>query len=169
MYAVEAEEDWLIGEFKCECVRMKAAYSRGMERIQIHNERANQILAKIHEAAHEQCPKCGPDQENKAPCSCYQFYKERVDHLSHKMKLLIKLIPVLPEEELATKLLLISHLCPKCSRNYEGFVFSYNDSARLHCMLNFVPLIIKFAYTLGRIENINISVFMIAILFSFLI
>ena len=89
MYAVEAEEDCLIGEFKCECARMKAAYSRGMERIEKHNERANQMLAKINEAAHEQCPKCGPDQENKAPCLWYQIYKERVDHLSPKMKLLV--------------------------------------------------------------------------------
>jgi len=147
MYAVEAEEDCLTGEYSCECARMKAAYSRGMGRIEVHNERAYQILDKIHEAAHEQCQKCGPDQENKAPCSCYQFYQERKDHLSHKMKLLIKLIPILSEEELATKLPLISQLCPKCSTNYEGFIFSYNDLARVHCMLNFVPLIIKFAYT----------------------
>jgi len=140
MYAVGAEEDCLIGEFKCECARMKAAYSKGMERIEIHNERANKILAKIHEAALEQCPKCGPDQENKAPCLWYQFYKDRVDHLSPTMKLLVKLIPVLSEEELATKLPLISNLCPKCSRNYEGFIFSYNDLARAHAMLDFVPL-----------------------------
>ena len=106
---------------------MKAAYSRGMVRIEVHNERAYQIFDKIHEAAHEQCQKCGPDQENKAPCSCYQFYQKRKDHLSHKMKLLIKLIPILSEEELATKLPLISQLCPKCSTNYEGFIFSYND------------------------------------------
>ncbi len=96
---------------------MKAAYSRGMWRIEIHNKRANQILAKINEAPHEQCPKCGADQENKAPCLCYQFYQERKDHLSPKMKLLVKLIPVLSEEELATKLPLISRLCPKCARN----------------------------------------------------
>ena len=123
MYAVSAEEDCLTGEFNCECARMKAAYSRGMARIEIHNERAYQILDKIHEAAHEQCQKCGPDQENKAPCSCYQFYQERKDNLSHKMKLLIKLIPILSEEELATKLPLISQLCPKCSTIYEGFIF----------------------------------------------
>ena len=96
---------------------MKAAYSYGMGRIEIHNERANQILSKIHEAALEQCPKSGPDQEHKAPCSCYQFYKDKVDHLSPTMKLLVKLIPVLSEEELVTKLPLISRLCPKCSRN----------------------------------------------------
>ena len=117
MYAVEAEEDCLTGEYSCECARMKAAYSRGMGRIEIHNERAYQILAKIHEFALEQCPKCGPDQEHKAPCLCYQIYQERKDHLSPKMKLLIKLIPVLSEEELATKWPLISRLCPKCSRN----------------------------------------------------
>ena len=117
MYALEAEEDCLIGEYSFECARIKAAYSRGIGRIEIHNERANQVLAKIHEAAHEQCPKCGPDQENKAPCLCYQFYQERKDHLSPKMKLLVKLIPVLSEEELATKLTLISRHCPKCARN----------------------------------------------------
>ena len=117
MYAVVAEEDCLIGEYSCECARMKAAYSRGMGRIEIHNERAYQILAKIHEFAHEQCPKCGAEHEHKAPFLCYQFYKERVNHLSPKMKLLVKLIPVLSEEELATKLPLISRLCPKCSRN----------------------------------------------------
>ena len=38
MYALEAEEDCLMGEFKCESARMKAAYSRGMGRIEIHNE-----------------------------------------------------------------------------------------------------------------------------------
>ncbi len=64
MYALKAEEDCLTGEYSCECARMKAAYSRGMWIIEIHNERANQILAKIHEAALEQCQKCGPDQEN---------------------------------------------------------------------------------------------------------
>ena len=62
MYAVGAEEDCLMGEFNCECARMKAAYSRGIGRIEIYNERANQILAKIHEAALEQCPKCGPEK-----------------------------------------------------------------------------------------------------------
>ena len=142
MYAVGAEEDCLIGEYRCECARMKAAYSRGMGRIEIHNERANQILTKMHEAAHEQCPKCGPDQEKKAPCLCYQLFQDRKAHLSPKMKLLIKLIPILSEEELATKLPLISQLCPKCSTIYEGFIFSYNDLARAPCMLNFVPLII---------------------------
>ena len=140
MYALEAEEYCLIGEFKCECARMKAAYSYGMERTEIHIERANQILAKIHEAALEQCPKCGPDQENKAPCFCYQIYQERKDHLSPTMKLLVKLIPVLSEEELATKLPLISQLCPKCSTIYEGFIFSYKDLARVQCMLDFVPI-----------------------------
>ena len=117
MYALGAEEDCLIREFKCECARMKAAYSRGMERIEIHNERANQILAKINEAAHEQCPKCGAEHEHKAPCLCYQIYKERLDHLSPKMKLLVKLLPILSEEELKIKLPLISRLCPKCARN----------------------------------------------------
>ncbi len=58
MYAVEAEEDCLTGEFQCDCSRMKAAYSSGMLRIEIHNERANQMLAKIKEAACEQCRKC---------------------------------------------------------------------------------------------------------------
>ena len=95
MYALEAEEDCLIGEFTCECARMNAAYSCGMRRIEIHNERANQILAKINEAAHEQCPKCGVEHENKAPCLCYKIYQERKDHLSPKMKLLVKLIPIL--------------------------------------------------------------------------
>ena len=117
MYALDAEEDCLIGEFNCECARMKAAYSYGMARIEIHNERANQILAKLNDAEDEQCPKCGPDKENKAPCLCYQIYQERLDHLSPKMKLLVKLLPVLSEEELETKLPLISHLCPKCARN----------------------------------------------------
>ena len=117
MYAVGAEEDCLTGEFKCECARMKSAYSCGIGRIEIDNERANQILAKIGEAAHEQSPKCGLDQEHKAPCLCYQFYQERKDHLSPAMKLLVKLIPILPEEELKIKLPLISRLCPKCSRN----------------------------------------------------
>ena len=117
MYDLEAEEDCLMGEFNCECARMKAAYSYGMARIEIHNERANQILAKINEVAREQCPKCGPDQENKAPCLCYQIIQERKDHLSPNMKLLVKLIPVLSEEEFATKLPLISRFCPKCSRN----------------------------------------------------
>ncbi len=117
MYSLEAEEDCLTGEYRFECARMKVAYSRGMGRIEVNNERAYQILDKIHQAAHEQCQKCGPDQENKAPCSCYQFYQERKDHLSPKMKLLVKLIPILPEEELKLKLPLISRLCPKCSRN----------------------------------------------------
>ena len=117
MYAFEAEEDCLSGEFKCECARIKAAYSSGMRRIELHNERANQILAKINEAAREQCRKCGPDQEQKAPCLCYQIYEERLDHLSPKMKLLVRLLPILSKEELETKLPLISRLCPKCSRN----------------------------------------------------
>ena len=117
MYALEAEEDCLGGEFKCECERLKAAYSHGMWRIDKHNERAYQILAKINEAAHQQCPMCGPDQEHKAPCVCYQNYEERLDHLSPKMKLLLRLLTILSKEEVETKLPLISRLCPKCARN----------------------------------------------------
>ena len=117
MYAIEAEEDCLTGEFQCECARIKAAYSSGIRRIELHNERANQMRAKINEAAREQCPKCGPDQEHKAPCLCYQNYEERLDHLSPKMKLLVKLLPVLSEEELKKTLPLISRLCQKCARN----------------------------------------------------
>ena len=51
MYAVDSEQDFLSGEFKVECARIKAAYSSGMRRIEIHNERAKQILAKINEAS----------------------------------------------------------------------------------------------------------------------
>ncbi len=40
MYAVEAEEDCLIGELKWECASIIASYSYGLERIEIPNERA---------------------------------------------------------------------------------------------------------------------------------
>ena len=117
MYAVEAEEDCLSGEFQCDCSRMKAAYSRGMLSIEIHNERANQMLAKIKEAALEQCPQCGGDREHKAPCLCYQRDQEKLNNLALQSKLLVKLLPILSDEELRIKLPLISRLCQKCGRN----------------------------------------------------
>ncbi len=55
--------------------RHESSLLRGMGRIEIDNERANQILAKINEAAHEQCPKCGVEHEHKAPVCAIRFSK----------------------------------------------------------------------------------------------